>query len=273
MIARRAWFALMILLASTPIAARGDDPPRAKASTLGPREWTVDGVRREALVAVPEVTEGAPLVFVWHGHGGSMGQAARSFGIHALWPEAIVVYAQGLPTPGRLTDPEGKRPGWQSNSGGEGGDRDLKFFDAMRADLLRDLKADPKKVYATGHSNGGRFTYLLWATRPDAIAAFAPTASPAARRFPRMRPKPCLHLGGESDKIVPFASQKATIDRLRALNHCDPEGKPWPPGGPTATIYPSSRKTPVITAIHPGGHQLPPASGGQIAAFFRDQAR
>ena len=73
-------------------------------------EWKVEGAAREGLVCAPS-KEGAgapPLVFGFHGHGGSMQNAARSFKLHELWPEAVVIYLQGLPTPGQLTDPEGK---------------------------------------------------------------------------------------------------------------------------------------------------------------------
>jgi polyhydroxybutyrate depolymerase len=145
------------------------------ADTLVRREWTVEGVVRQALVYAPDKakTEAAPLVFVWHGHGGAMNNTARSFAIHTLWPEAIVVYPQGLNTPGRLTDPEGKKPGWQHSAGAQG-DRDLKFFDAMLSSIKQDYKVNEKRLYSTGHSNGGGFTYLLWAMRGDLFAAFAP---------------------------------------------------------------------------------------------------
>jgi len=58
-----------------------------------------------------------PVVLVFHGHGGTARYAARTFALHRHWPEAIVVYPQGLNTPGRRTDPEGRRPGWQHAAG------------------------------------------------------------------------------------------------------------------------------------------------------------
>ena len=74
------------------------------------REWTVDGVVRQALVYAPSQARGeaAPVVFVFYGRGGTMHNAARNFGYHTLWPESIVVYPQGVPTPGVLIDLEGK---------------------------------------------------------------------------------------------------------------------------------------------------------------------
>src|SRR4051812_12866992 len=60
-------------------------------------EWKVDDVTREALLYIPQqVDTKAPVIFAFHGHGGSMRQAASSFGYHQLWPEALVVYMQGL---------------------------------------------------------------------------------------------------------------------------------------------------------------------------------
>ena len=107
------------------------------ADDLVQSTWTVDGVTREALVRIPAGAEqgGAPVVFVYHGHGGSMKQAASSMPIHRHWPEAIVVFPQGLPTLGKLTDRAGRQSGWQATAGAQG-DRDLKLFDAIFADLL-----------------------------------------------------------------------------------------------------------------------------------------
>ncbi len=117
------------------------------ADNLTRRELTVDGVVREGLVYVPAQarTNATPVVFAFHGHGGSMWNAARSFGYHALWPEAIVVYLQGLNTPGRLTDPDGKKPSWQSGIGDQG-DRDLEFLDTVLASLQREARVDDKRI-------------------------------------------------------------------------------------------------------------------------------
>ncbi len=110
-----------------------------------------------------------------------MRQARRSFAIESYWPEATVVYPQGLPTKG-ITDPEGKKNGWQQKKG-DYEDRDLAFFDVMLKTFRSDSSIDMRRVYSTGHSNGGRMTYLLWSERGDAFAAVAPSASPAVLMF------------------------------------------------------------------------------------------
>ncbi len=230
-------------------------------------ELTVDGVAREALIYVPPgaKTAATPVVFVFHGHGGNSRQAARSFAMGREWPQAISVYMQGLNTPGRLTDPEGKKPGWQKEVGDQN-DRDLKFFDAVLARLKQDYKVDGKRIYSTGHSNGGAFTYLLWAERGDVFAAVAPSAA-AFRNVKKLKPKPAMHLAGEQDTLVKFTWQKLTMDAVRNLNGCDREGKPW---DEQCTIYPSKIGTPLVTFIHPSGHQFTKEAPALIVKFFQE---
>jgi len=249
------------ILAAVFLAA-GGNPERM--------EWKIDDVLREALVYAPakEGPGAPPLVFGFHGHGGSMQNAARSFRLHELWPEAVVVYMQGLPTPGRLTDPEGKRAGWQHGPG-EQGDRDLRFFDAVLAGLKEKHRIDGKRVYATGHSNGGGFTYLLWASRPDVFAAVAPSAA-AARNLKDAKPCPVLHVAGEKDPLVKYEWQERTIAAVRALNGCEEKGKEWDKG---CTLYDSPKEAPVVTFIHPGDHKYPPEAPPLIVKFFKEHAR
>ena len=108
----------------------------------------VGGIEREVLLFAPSNDGGAaaPVVFGFHGHGGNARHAARSFRIQELWPEALEVYPQGLPTPGQLTDPEGKRDGWQHAAGAQD-DRDLKFFDAILTELHAQHKVDAARIY------------------------------------------------------------------------------------------------------------------------------
>lgn len=242
----------------------------ASAADAEPKkaEWKVGDDTREALVFAPAgaTKEPTPLVFCWHGHGGTMRHASRAYAFQKAWPDAIVVYPQGLNTPGKLTDPEGKKPGWQTRVGDQN-DRDLKFFDAMLATLRKDYKVDDKRIYSTGHSNGGQFTYLMWAARGDVFAAFAPSAAIPTIDFKDAKPKPVLHVAGETDELVKFNWQKTTIDKVKKLNGVDAEGKP---AGKHCTEYTSKSGPPVVTLIHPGGHGgLPDGTAVRIAEFFQ----
>lgn len=231
-----------------------------------PRTWTVDGAEREALVVVPA---GKPtrLVFDFHGHGGTARHASRAHALHAHLADAVVVYPQGLNTPGALTDPEGKKSGWQL-APGQLGDRDLKFFDAMRADLLKDHGIDPRRVSATGHSNGGGFTYLLWAERGDTLAAVAPVAAGGGLRvIAKLTPKPCLHVAGEADPLVKFAGQRRVMDAVRKVNGCAADGTPWEGKG---VRFAGKGGADLVEVVHPGGHEYPAFAARLIAAFFRE---
>src|SRR5579871_5580894 len=101
---------LVAALLAVP-ATRAADPVELKKVT-----WQVGSDSREALVYNPPGTN-KPVVFVWHGHGGTANFMSRRFPMHKLWPEAVVVYPQGLPTPAPLVDPDGKRNGWQKYIG------------------------------------------------------------------------------------------------------------------------------------------------------------
>ena len=70
--------------------------------------WTVGGDQRQAIVYAPArraAGSRAPLVLSFHGHGDNM-QNFQHTDLHRAWPEAVVVYFQGLPSRDGLS-------GWQ----------------------------------------------------------------------------------------------------------------------------------------------------------------
>lgn len=234
-------------------------------------KWTVRGAERAALVFAPETSDKnkAPVIFAFHGHGGNMRFAARGMRLQDFWPEAIIVYPDGLPTPGIVTDREGRRSGWQ-NKAGDQNDRDLKFVDAILATLRENYPVDDNRIYATGFSNGGLFTYLLLSQRPNVFAAFAPGGAVLLASMELAQPRPVLHFGGREDQLARFAKQEATIGRLRQFNHCNDATQSC---GTNCTLYPSSANAPVETYIHSGGHLYPPAVTPLIIKFFQEHPR
>ena len=252
-----------ILFASAILAALAS----TAAAQGNVMNWTIDGVKRQAIVFAPKPgTTGVshPLVFAFHGHGGSMQAAAQGMHFQSLWPEAIVVYPQGLPTVTKI-DPQGLHPGWQNEPGDEG-DRDLKFFDAMLATLRQQYSVDEKRIYSTGFSNGGGFTYLLWCVRANVLAALGECAG---RLFPAdhpSQPRPVLAIAGQADTTDPFALQQQSIETDRQVDSATGPGQAC---GQYCTFYPSPTHTPVKTLIHPGGHVYPPWASAAIVEFFK----
>jgi polyhydroxybutyrate depolymerase len=178
-----------------------------------------------------------------------MNFAARRWRLHELWPEAVVVYPQGLPTK-TPRDLEGTRAGWLMVPGKA--NRDLKFFDAMLETARRDWQADTNRVYVTGHSNGGGFTYLLWGERGDSLAAVAPVAAGGAQLIRGAKPCPVLHIAGKNDLIVDFKAQERAVEAARKVN---------------------GTNAPVEFVVHDGGHTYPNDAPAKIVAFFKQHSR
>lgn len=229
--------------------------------------WKVDGINREAMVYIPPmaISESTPILFVFHGHGENMQQMFERYNFVNLWPEAIIVAPQGLKTPGKLIDKDGKYSGWQQGVGFEG-DRDIFFFDTILNSLEKEYKIDKKQIFVTGHSNGGSFTYLLWAMRADKIAAFAPSAAVIGDNLDLLKPKPVMHIMGKNDPLVKPAWQKMTINQLKKINHCSLKGKTV---SKYSTLYPSLLKTPVVVYAHSEQHIYPKEACSEVVLFFK----
>jgi polyhydroxybutyrate depolymerase len=232
------------------------------------RKWKVDDVKREAIMYVPASAklQPSPIIFVFHGHGGNMKNMFYSHRFDQLWPEAIVVVAQGLKTPGKLVDPKGNLSGWQQ-APGDMGDRDLHFFDAMLRTLQNEYNVNDRQIYATGHSNGGNFTYMLWAMRADILAAVAPSAAAAFGFESMLNPKPVLHILGKNDRLVKPEWQTAQVNRLLKLNQCDVYGKRYEKH---VILYISKSGNPVLVYEHSEGHVYPQEADAVVVKFFKD---
>lgn len=259
-------FAVMIVTLSAHTAA-------AQGTVMN---WTVNGVKRVAIVFAPkESKDKAPVVFAWHGHGGNMQGASQLMHIQKLWPEAIVVYAQGLKSPSPV-DPQGNKPGWQveANQAAPVGNRDLEFFDAMLATLHQKFSVDDTRIYSTGFSNGATFSYLLWAERSNVIAAIGEVAGRLWDSEHLTQPRAVLAIAGSADTTDPFALQQQTMEKDRQADNATGQGQQCavPNGAASGTLcthYSSTTQTPVKTLIHPGAHVYPPWAPQAIVEFLK----
>ncbi|WP_051291339.1 alpha/beta hydrolase family esterase [Pedobacter glucosidilyticus] len=229
-------------------------------------EWIVGKEMRKALVYIPASAKNkaTPVVFIFHGHGGTMNHAYQGRKFEQLWNNAIYIYPQGLPTPGQITDKEGKKNGWLIDTNKQ--NRDLAFFDIMLAYIKKEYMVDQDRVFATGHSNGGSFTYLLWATRGAIFKAFAPTGAAALKLLHLLEPKPFFHLIGEKDPLVKPTWQKITYQALLKKNKCETVGKNI---NQFAKLYHSTSGNPSIVYSYPGGHEYPQEANTVIIDFFK----
>jgi len=107
----------------------------------------------------------------------------------------------------------------------------------------------------------------LWAERPGVFAAYAPVAARLRPSVQPKQPKPLFHVAGTRDSQIPFADQKDAIDTALRVDGVSGQGVSC---GNGCTIYGSTSAVPVMTWIHPGGHEYPDGTSERIATFFRD---
>lgn len=232
------------------------------------KTYQVDGVDRRALIFAPSKKSAhPPLVFGFHGHGGTAKNSASKFDLQSHWPEAVVVYMQGLATR-TSRDPQGLRAGWQNLAGADG-DRDLKFFDAVLEDVTHRLSIDPKRIFAMGHSNGAGFTYTLWQMRHDKLAAVGAVAGTFRERL-GLRPLPCFVAAGTRDNIVDFDQQVRGIRAMAKFSGVTDDVDTSPKL--TSRLYKGS-KADLMVFIYDGTHAFPEAATPQMVEFFKNHPR
>jgi polyhydroxybutyrate depolymerase len=168
---------------------------------------TYQGVTRRYLVHRPSGTDPsqpAPVVLAFHGGMGhaesqrtmsKMNEVADRFGFY-------VVYPDGTGTTGRfLTFNAGSCCGYAARNQVD----DVGFVRALLDQLQQDYRVNPKRVYATGLSNGAMLCYRLAAELSDRIAAIGPIAGGMGVAGPQpSRPVPVIHFHGMKDQNVPF---------------------------------------------------------------------
>ena len=101
------------------------------------------------------------------------------------------------------------------------GDKDTKWMTEIIDQMYTDYKIDKKRVYLSGFSMGGMFTYHSMSKIADKIAAFAPTSGTNVFGASKaMRPVPIIHPHGTSDDVLPYNNVEGFIKNYRDQFHC-----------------------------------------------------
>jgi polyhydroxybutyrate depolymerase len=169
----------------------------------------VDGLERTYILNLPPNYYDAAdfsLIIAMHGGGGSASQFESTCKLSekANAAKFIVVYPEGVQSTGVL-----KARSW--NAGGccdyavAQNINDVKFISLLIDQLVAKYKINPKKIYATGHSNGGMMAYRLACELSNKIAAIAPNGcTMVTAACNPVRPVAVLHMHSINDTRVPY---------------------------------------------------------------------
>lgn len=191
---------------------------------------TVNGLTRDMKVHVPDNTpSGAALVIACHG----MNQSADWHDSNSRWT-AVSDTAKFV-----LVFPEGIDHGWDI-----GGNRDVEFVLKIIEEMEKEHEINTGRVYLTGFSMGGMFTYHCANRISDKIAAFVPVSGyPMGDKSAySSRPVPVMHVHGTGDDVCVFSGVQPTLDNWIKRNECNTAEKtikPYPSGksGSGATMH------------------------------------
>lgn len=191
----------------------------------------VNGADREMIVYAPaNLPKQAPLVIVCHG----MNQDANYQKDQSRWEEVadtakfVVVYPNGI------GDANGANRGWDI-----GGTRDIDFVLAIINEMYTRYGINKNRVYLTGFSMGGMFTYHCANRIADKIAAFAPVSGyrMGGPNATASRPVPILHTHGTGDDVCVYSGAPTSVKAWAKFDGCDATPqiiKPYPANKPNS---------------------------------------
>jgi polyhydroxybutyrate depolymerase len=175
------------------------------------------GMNRSYLLHIPPGYDGTkPLALVFDVHGYTSFASEQL--MRSKWDK--MADKEGFV----LIDPDGVNKSWNAGSccGGNKQD-DVKFFRDMVTKATAELCIDSKRVYVSGHSNGGMMTYALACEAADILAAVAPVCgismSPGGACQPS-RPIPVLAIRGLNDGTVTINTADADINAWLSNDKC-----------------------------------------------------
>ena len=205
-----------LMTENSPVGATDASSSAEVISAFGFERRTLDVSRtsRDYMLYTPRSAETMgkrPLVLVFHGGEGTPQKIAQQTGFNELADEEgfLVAYPRSS---GHWND------GRQTTRGF--GD-DVAFTRALVRALVAEAGVDPRRVYATGASNGGMMTLRLACEANDVISGFAPVvasfpASYADQCEPR-RPVDILLINGREDRLIRWGGGEIPSGRRRGV--------------------------------------------------------
>lgn len=179
------------------------------------KELTVNGITREYIIYIPEnynVTTAFPLLLSFHGLSSNMefNYSYTNFDELAERENFIVVHPNGISNT------------WTVSAND---DTDIDFIVSLLNQLEEDYNIESNRIYSTGMSMGGFFSFSLACRLSDRIAAVASVTGsmyqPAINNCSPVKPMPILQIHGTEDGIVQYSSVAGLLDFWTGHNNTD----------------------------------------------------
>jgi len=221
----------LLLMLSTMLILIPHETLASDLTSLSPGKNEIqiehNGISRRLIVTTPKtfVRQSVyPILFCFHGAGGKADGQSERWSPYADKYGLIVISAEAVRSLAK----------WNFMDNFHDVNYDDVGFITKVVELLIEQKiADPKAIYATGHSSGGLFCYRL-AKETDIFAAVSPMSCGMAKGAhdpdEKTKPIPIMQVIGTKDKSyngssnekVTMYSARERIDIWRRFNQCDP---------------------------------------------------
>lgn len=170
---------------------------------------TVDGKQREFKSYIPaNLGKNRPLLISCHGMNQDANYQKGMLSIESVADTAkfAVVF------------PEGEGKSWDIS-----GNKDINFVLAIIDYMVDNYNINRYKVYLSGFSMGGMFTYHAMNKIPDKIAAFAPISGypMGGTTANASRPIPIIHTHGLADDVCVFSGVQGALNAWIKFNGCN----------------------------------------------------
>jgi poly(3-hydroxybutyrate) depolymerase len=205
---KAVFFIAVILFSMVAMAAEFD----------GLKSIQTGGVNRQYYLYVPNnITDNRPLIISCHG----MNQDYNYQKQQTQWPSLadtanfVVVYPVGIAGSAWSVAFD---TGWDID-----GMSDVNFMLDIISEMKEEYNIDETRVYFSGFSLGGAFTYYMMNKAADKIAAFGPISgyNLMGANTSTSRPVPICHVHGTTDGIMPYSGIKDNMKKYAQAMSCN----------------------------------------------------
>ena len=230
-----------------PESSPEPSPDVEPTSTCARQIFTWNGLKRAYILCVPKPLPqtAMPVILGFHGGGGSAANWFATMPLHKLGAKEgfVTVYMQGCRDgqtdcsgTGKFLWNVGKKDSLSNVD-----DQSYVKEVIQRLSTEHKLSIDAKRLFATGHSLGGIFSYSMWCDQPTLFAAIGPLSAPPSDMTCKTQSNTSIfHVHGLKDANVPFTtgccsrvqktkSNRAYLQGCDSLPQCFNPTNWWPP--------------------------------------------